>query len=155
MKEYKFWKNDTKDQTSRVLHNFIEEVFLMLKTKNITLTIKETSKHPSDELRGYIWAEIVPKALFGFIQAGHQIPNNKIGRNIVYKRLKVEGKFYEIIEAKIKGKVFKDIVFESFSNKGNQKRANEFIEFSIQFIAEWFGIVIETPEDYKLKRGIK
>ena len=155
MEIFQFWKNDTEKQTNSVLDNFHNYFSRMLKTCNITIKIIETSKNPSDATRGYIWAEIVPKALFGFIAAGHQLPNNKTGLEIAYKRLKVEGGFYEVIKTDIKGKVFKDIVFESFSNKGDQKRANEFIEFCIQFIAEWFGIVCETPEEYKIKRGIK
>jgi hypothetical protein len=122
---------------------------------DIEITIKKAKKSPTDEARGYLWAEILPKLRLMLIDFGNDIPMNTTGLEMVYIMMKEQANLYEIKKIKLKGVVIENKVYESFDNKkGDREKLKYFIDFCIRFGNEW-GMQFESPEDYKLKRGIR
>jgi hypothetical protein len=45
--------------------------------------------------------------------------------------------------------------FDTFGAKGDKRKLTEFIDFCIRFASEKLGVVVRSPEDWKIERGIK
>ena len=158
MNKYFFWVADTPEQNNTRFQVFLKQIkdLLYIQKQDVNIEIKETKKATSDKARGYIFAEIVPKALYGLRELGNDVPNNKAGLEYVYQYLKAQGGFFEIKKIKLKdGTITTQAEFESFGRTGDLKRQTEFIEFCIRFCAENLGIVIQDAAEWKLARGIK
>lgn len=157
MNKFCFWKNETLEQNNKILQNMRNYLInlLYIEKQDITIKIKITKKSTSDKARGYIWAEIIPKALQGLRELGNDIQNNENGKEYVYQYLKAQGGFFKIKKVKLKNgdeQSFAD--FETFGKNGDLKRQTEFIDFCIRFCSENLGVVIQESQDWKIKRGI-
>jgi len=159
MNKYFFWVADKPEYNNKRFQNFLKGIndLLYIQKQNISVELKRTRKDTSDKARGYIWAEILPKSLYGLRELGNDIPNNKTGLEYVYQYLKAQGGFFEIKKITLKdGSVDTQAIFESFGKEnGDLARQTEFIDFAIRFCAEKLGVVVQSPEEWKLERGMK
>ena len=150
MINYQLHKNDTQEQIRRVWANLKSEIKTQFSAGSIEITIKDIKKSPTNEGRGYLWAEILPKLRLMLISFGNDIPMNATGLKMVYIMMKEQANLYEIKKIKLKGVVIENKVYESFGNsKGDKDKMTYFIDFCIRFGSEW-GMQFESPEDYKM-----
>jgi len=163
MHKFYFYKDDKTFNQNKVLDNFHNTFTQCLSKKDIVVEIKDLKKSPSNKQRAYVRGyicETIKKCLINDC-GWDDLPNNEGGNQQVYEMLKTEGRFYSEISHIIKDKAgnkryLKKRVLESFSNsKGDKKRLSEFIEHCLKWASENLGVVLETPEEWKLKRGIK
>jgi hypothetical protein len=157
--KFQFWANDKPEQNNRIFQNLLKFLIDLLYTQkqDITIEISETKKKISDEQRGYMWAEIIPSIKKALIDLGNDIPHNKkTGDEFVYQYLKAQGGFFEIKKLTFAdGSVDTFTEFDSFGNKGDKRKLTEFVDFCIRFASEKLGVVVRSPEEWKLERGIK
>jgi len=159
MNIFQFWANDNNNQINKIFENLKKIILQNIRNENkdITITITETKKAPSIKSQRYIWGVIIPSVKKALIDFGNEIPNNKTGDQIVYEYLKKEGGFFEINVLNLPdGTNSSFYEFESFGqNKdADKKRQTDFIDFCLKWGAEQ-GIYMQTPDEWKLLRGLK
>lgn len=103
----------------------------------------------------YFHAEILTKILNGYRDAGYDIPFNKeMALEWVKYQVKTlpEIMFVEEKTNEITGKVL--IVPRSFAD-ASKEEMSDIIDKCIRIYGEYFGIVFETPEEWKKRKGLK
>jgi hypothetical protein len=157
--KFQFWAKINPEDNNKVFQNFLKFIKNLLYGEKIDITIEitETKKKISDEQRGYMWAEVIPSIKQGLIELGNDIPHNKkTGDEFVYQYLKAQGGFFDIKKITLaSGEVHTFAEFETFGMKGDKRKLTEFIDFCIRFASEKLGVVVRSPEEWKLERGIK
>ena len=121
-----------------------------LAEKYLDCTAQEEYQAKSSQSLGYFWGEIAVRALEGLRQAGYDVSTKEAAIDYILPELP-SGRW--VTEVKRFGKPVKKSAISIGSLGGRE--LHELTEELIRFIAEWFGIVCGTPEEWKEKRKSK
>lgn len=150
MDTFHFYKNDQDKQKNKILDNFHTKLNERIGAEDLEILIKQLRKSPSNPMRAYIFGYIIPSINKIFLEYGNEFTDME-----VYEFMKDRGKFYNLMKIRINNNTTTRKRYDTFSNLGNKKRTAAFIDFCIRWSSEHLGLSLESPEEYKLKRGIR
>jgi hypothetical protein len=111
-----------------------------------TITIEKLKEKKSNDQLGYLHAEILSKLAEGFENAGYRLPLTKQYRDEEIKhfiKTHPEIMFVEKRKNILTGEILE--IPRSFRT-ATKNEMTKIIDWSIQFAAEYFGIVIDQPK---------
>lgn len=96
---------------------------------------------------GYLWGEIAPKAMMGYLSRGVRVRDKEMAVALLMLEEEVDftDKVCDEFTGQMLGRIPKRI------SAASRRELNEFMEAAIMFIESELGVEVETPEDYKAR----
>lgn len=138
------------------VYNSIKEVLKIdPDDKMFTMVISRLLEPKTYSQLAYLHAEILLKVIYGYREAGYDVPLNKIqAMEWVKKQVKTlpEIMFVENITNILTGEV--TINLRSFAS-GSKVEISDIIDKCIRIYGDFFGIIFESPIEYKQRMRLK